>query len=383
MDKAAAGDLKRRAQSRLQGSRRQLTELSRWLYENPETALQEREASARIASMLGSHGFAVEHPAYGMETAFAARIGSRGPEVIVCAEFDALPALGHACGHNLIAAAAVGSGVALAGLVDDLGCRVTVLGTPAEEGYGGKVDLIAAGAFEGAAAAMMVHPAPHDELEPLILAVNRIHVRFHGRDAHAGSAPHLGRNALDAVVMAYLSIAALRQHILPSDRVHGIITHGGDAPNIVPSFTSASWYIRSRTHDELAELTNRVMACFEAAAQATGCTWEHEPMGHTTFDLRSSGELAKLFASNAETLGRPMAEEAKGPSGSTDMGNVSHVVPSIHPMLAIDCGSAGNHQPEFAEATIGASGEQAIVDGALAMAWTIIDLAIGSRWEQL
>ena len=377
-------DAKQQAEKHLGEVESELVGLSGWLYEHPEVGLHEREASARISSFLATRGFEVEHPAYGMETAFVARAGTSGPEVIICAEYDALPKLGHACGHNIIAASAIGAGVSLAGLASDIDCRVTVLGTPAEEGYGGKVDLIDAGAFNGAAAAMMVHPAPEDELEPMILAVKRVNVSFHGKDSHAGSAPHLGRNALDAVVQAYVSIATLRQHILPTDRVHGIITHGGDAPNIVPSFTSSSWYVRSQTQEALDELFDRVMACFEGAAKATGCMWEFEPMGHPTLELKSSRPISKLFAKNSAALGRPMESGGSArTSGSTDMGNVSHVVPTIHPMLAIDCGTAVNHQPEFAAATIGPSGERAIHDGALAMAWTIIDLATQDLWAEL
>ena len=377
-------DPKQHVEKRLVDVEPELIGLSRWLYENPEVAHQEREASARISAFLGTHGFEIEHPAYGMETAFVARAGTSGPEVIICAEYDALPVLGHACGHNIIAAAAVGAGVSLAELAGDLGCRVTVLGTPAEEGYGGKVDLLDAGAFSGAAVAMMVHPSSEDQLEPNILAVSRMKVSFHGKDSHAGSAPHLGRNALDAVVQAYTGIAALRQHILPTDRVHGIITHGGDAPNIVPSFTSSSWYVRSKTREQLDDLRQRVMVCFEAAAKATGCTWESEPFGHGTFEIRSNRPLSTLFAQNSAALGRPMQpDEDVALTGSTDMGNVSHVVPTIHPMLALDAGTATNHQPEFAEATVGRSGERAIRDGALAMAWTIIDLATRDLWDDL
>ena len=377
-------DFKQQAEARLADIEPELVELSRWMYDNPEIAMEEHEASARIAAMLGSHGLDVEYPAYGMETAFVARAGSDGPEVIICAEYDALPKVGHACGHNIIATSAIGAGVSLAGLAEDLGVRVTVLGTPAEEGHGGKVDLINAGAFAGASAAMMVHPAPVDELVPNILAVVHVDIDFHGKDSHAAFAPQLGRNALDAFVQAYVNISTLRQHILPTDRIHGIITHGGDAPNIVPSHTASSWYVRSQTKEQLDELVERVMNCFAAAATATGCTWESKPMGNSTSDMVTSQVMAELFATNSAAIGRPMpTDDDRPPGGSTDMGNVSHVVPTIHPMLAIDCGDSVNHQPEFAAATVTPSGEKAIHDGALAMAWTIVDLATNDRWSEL
>ncbi|MEE9414301.1 MAG: M20 family metallopeptidase [Acidimicrobiales bacterium] len=379
-----ANNLKELAKKRLAEFEPQLFELSQWLYDNPELGLQEHEASARISTMLANNGFEVEFPAYGLDTAFVARAGRSGPEVIVCAEYDALPSIGHACGHNIIAASAVGAGVSLATLADELGCRVTVLGTPAEEGYGAKVDLLNAGAFADASAAMMVHPAPHNELTPNILAVLHVDVEFHGKDSHAAFAPHLGVNALDAFVQAYVNISTLRQHILPSDRIHGIVTHGGDAANIVPHHTASSWYIRSQTQERLDELVERVMNCFDAAATATGCTWTSTTPGNSYSNMTSNSTLAELFAANSQSLGRPMPPgDAHTPSGSTDMGNVSHVVPTIHPMIAIDCAGSVNHQPEFAAATITPSGQQAIHDGALAMAWTIIDVATEDSWSDL
>ncbi len=281
-------DLKSTIADRVRDVEPALYELSRWMYEHPELGLAEHEASSRLSALLAENGLEVEYPAFGMETAFAARSGSTGPEVVICAEYDALPEVGHACGHNIIATAAAGAGIGLAAVVEQLGVRVTVLGTPAEEGYGGKVDLIEAGAFANAAAAMMVHPSPDDELIPTVLAVLHIDIDFFGKDSHAAYAPHLGRNALDAFVQAYVNVSTLRQHILSSDRIHGIITHGGDAPNIIPSHTSSSWYIRAATQERLEELEQRVMACFEAAAQATGCTWERKPMGNPYSDLVSN-----------------------------------------------------------------------------------------------
>ncbi len=378
-------DLKHRAAEAFAAVEGELCDISRWMYEHPETAYQEHESSARVAGFLRERGFEVEYPAYGLDTAFVARTGS-GPEVIICAEYDALPEVGHACGHNIIAAAAAGAGAALAGLAGELGCMVTVLGTPAEEAYGGKVDLINAGAFAHASAAMMVHPAPRDVIDPPVLAVAHLDVDFFGKESHAAFAPQLGVNALDAAVQAYTNVSMLRQAMYPTDKVHGVITHGGDAPNVIPAHTAMSWYVRADTNQRLAELQAKVAACFEAAAQATGCRWEMKPMGHTYDALQTDPVLADLYAANSHELGRALAPGSSlpvGAAGSTDMGNVSQVVPSIHPMLDIHAGEAVNHQKEFAAHTITPDGERAIRDGALGMAWTVIDVATGDRWEEL
>jgi len=364
----------------------ELQEISQWMYDNPEIAFEEHNTSARLAGFLGQHGFAVDHPAYGLDTAFAARVGSTGPEVVICAELDALPEVGHACGHNIIATAAAGAGIALAPLADDLGIRVTVLGTPAEEHFGGKVDLINAGAFTGAAAAMMVHPTSVDVVDPAVTAVIHADVEFFGRESHAAFAPELGVNALDAAVQAYSNVSMLRQHILPSDRIHGIISYGGGAPNVIPSYTKMSWYVRALSDDRLDELYPKVIGCFEAAAVATGCRFEVSEVGHRYKDLRHDPVLVDLYAENTAALGRPMprmVDIGRDGAGSTDMGNVSHVVPSIHPMLGINSLPAVNHQKDFAAHTVTADGRRALRDGALAMAWTVIDLAEGNRWDEL
>lgn len=378
--------LKERAEAAFDEVERELIQISRWMYDNPETGFEEHNTSSRLVEFLGEHGFAVEYPAYGLATAFAARAGSTGPEVVICAEMDALPTVGHACGHNIIATSALGAGVALAPLADELGLRLTVLGTPAEEKMGGKVDLINAGAFAGVAASMMVHPSNSDVVDPNVLGVRHIDVEFHGRDSHAAFAPQLGINALDAFVQAYVNVSTLRQAMYPTDKIHAIITSGGDAPNIIPSYTRSSWYVRAGTQERMEELYQRVLACFEAAATATGCSWNVEQIGHPFEDMVNNQVMVDLFAANSAALGRPMgrgADEDPGAAGSTDMGNVSHVVPSIHPFLTINPGDHVNHQPEFAAHTVSADGERAIRDGALAMAWTVIDLAAGNRWSEL
>lgn len=363
-----------------------LIEISHRLYEHPEIAYQERESATLLAEFLSARGFDVEHPAHGIETAFAARVGSKGPHVVICAEYDALPGVGHACGHNIIAASAAGAGAALAPLAEALGIRITVLGTPAEEQFGGKVDLIEAGAFEGVAAAMMVHPATHDVVDPLVIAVAHIDVHFHGKEAHASAYPDLGVNALDAFVQSYVNISTLRQAIQPTDKIHGVIREGGHAPNVIPAYTRSSWYVRAQTIERLDALFPKVVACFEAAATATGCRLEVEHIGHTCTEMVSDPVMVGYYAANSAELGRPMLRGADLPAnqtGSTDMGNVSLLVPTIHPMLDIAASPHVNHQPEFAAHTVTPDGDKAIVDGATSMAWTVIDLAEKQAWDRL
>lgn len=379
-------DARQRVTARVDEVAGELDAISAWMYANPELAYEEHESSARLAGFLEAQGMAVERPAWGLETCFDASAGHEGPTVVVCAEYDALPEIGHACGHNIIATAACGAGVALASLADELGFRVRVLGTPAEETYGGKVDLIRAGAFTGVAAAMMIHPFSDDVVDPGFLAVAHLDVEFRGKESHAAFRPQIGINALDAAVQAYVNISTLRQSLYPTDKVHGVITYGGGAANVIPAFTAMTWYVRAASLDRLSELTARVTACFEAAALATGCTFGVTPRGHTYTHMVNDPLLVELFAANSERLGRPMGrwrDRDPGASGSTDMANVSLEVPSIHPMLGIDCLPAVNHQREFADSTVTPAGRRATRDGAIAMAWTAVDLAEGNRWDEL
>lgn len=377
--------LKEQATSAFESAEAALRDISRWMYEHPETAYEEYESSKRLAGFLSQHGFEVEHPAYGIPTAFEANVGESGPRVVICCEYDALPGVGHACGHNVIATSSVGAGIALAGLANELGIRVTVLGTPAEEGGGGKIDLIKAGAFEDAAASMMVHPSPYDVADPKLLAAQGFTATFKGRTAHASAAPHMGINALDAFVSAYNNISTLRQQFEPGDRVHGVIDKGGDAPNVVPDLTVSRWIVRADTAARFELLRSKVIACFEAAATATGCHLDIEFEGEPYIDLLSEPNMVAIFAANSIALGRqmPTSDELDRPAAaSSDMGNVSHVVPSIHPSISIET-EAVNHQPEFAAATITPSGESALSDAALAMAHTVIDMAATDVWDRL
>jgi amidohydrolase len=355
------------------GHRGVLVGLSHAIHATPELGFEEHEASARCAELLDGWGFEVTAGAAGLDTALVAEAGS-GPLVVgICAEYDALPGVGHACGHNVIAAAALGAARALADVADDLGITVRLLGTPAEEGGGGKILMLERGAFDGVHAAMMVHPFPHDQAGLDCLAVAHLDVAFRGRTAHASAYPHLGRNAADALTVAQVGVGLLRQHIASTERIHGIVTHGGDAPNIVPDRAEGNWYVRAATLADLAVLYPRVRACFEAGALATGTTLEVSASSPPYSEFTADAELEALFARHAETvLGRTM--RPAGDPGSTDMANVSLYVPTIHPMLGIDT-DASNHQPEFAAACATPSADRAVRDGAVGMALTAIDAA--------
>ena len=328
--------------------------------------------------MLSEAGFAVEHGVFDLPTALRATAGSGPLSVVVCAEYDALPGVGHACGHNLIAASAVGAGVGLASMADDLGVTVTVLGTPAEEGGGGKVLLLERGAFAGAHAAMMVHPWPEDRLEATCLAVDHVEVTYTGREAHASASPEKGINAGDAFVVAQVAIGLLRQHLQRGDQVHGIVTKGGDAPNVVPKEATGRFMVRALDLDALAALRPRIERCFEAGALATGASLTIRDLAPTYSHFVADEALLGSWRHNAEALGRRYVADDAGeapPTISTDMANVSLAVPSIHPMVGLDSAGAVNHQPAFAAACLGPSAEQAMLDGAVAMAWTVIDAA--------
>ena len=355
-----------------------LVDLSHRIHANPELMFEEERSSSWVAEALLAGGFAVDHGVCQLPTAFVATAGQGPLTVAICAEYDALPGVGHACGHNVIAAAAVGAGLALAPLVDDLGLTVKVMGTPAEEGGGGKILMLERGAFSGVNAAMMVHPFPVESVRMPCLAVSHVDVHYTGKEAHASAFPEQGHNAADALTVAQVAIGLLRQHIDPTARIHGIVTKGGDAPNIVPSHTVGKWFVRERSLGHLAELEQRVRRCFEAGAVATGCTMSVEPQCPTYSEFRDDAELMAIYRRNAEALGRRFPElgELLGRmSASTDMANISLAMPALHPTLGLGTLPVVNHQPEFAAFCVTPVADRAVVDGALAMAGTTIDAA--------
>ncbi len=352
--------------------------LSHDLHARPELAFEEHDAARWCGQRLSDLGLDVDAGIAGLPTAFRATIGSGPLTVGICAEYDALPGIGHACGHNIIAAAAVGAAAALAPICDDLGITLVVIGTPAEERGGGKVLLLDAGAFDDLDLAMMVHPAPADIERAASLAVRNLAVHYTGKASHASAAPQAGINAADAQVVAQVAIGLLRQHLRRSDQVHGIVTDGGEAPNVVPSSTTACYCVRSPRIDRLEPLRQRVEACFEAGATATGCEVEIHP-DPAYAELLHDSDIGACYRAAGESIGRsfldPPGEGLPVVVGSTDMGNVSHLVPTIHPMIAIDSRGAMNHQAAFAEAAASASGDQAVIDGARLLARTVASVS--------
>ena len=373
-------DAKSAARERFESSQDALIKLSHRIHAHPELGFEEEKSSAWLCESLADAGFAVEKGICNLPTAFRATAGSGPLHIGICAEYDALPGIGHACGHNIIAASALGAAFAAAKVADEVGLTITVIGTPAEEvcNASGKILLLERGGFDGIHAAMMVHPMPFDMLRAKIISASMFEVHYTGKEAHASAFPEMGVNAADALTIAQTALGLLRQHIRSTDRIHGIVTNGGAAPNVVPAHTSAKYLIRSETLEQLTELRPRVHRCFEAGALATGSTLEITGGDKPYAEMLHDDTMAEFYRKNSEALGRPFPNHSEWetrPNGSTDMGNVSLAMPSIHPMIGINSLPAVNHQPEFAAHCITADADKALADGALAMAWTCIDLA--------
>lgn len=378
-------DAKSGVQEHIKTIEPKLLEMSHRIHAHPELGYEEEQACAWLSESLHDAGFSVETGICDLPTAFVARAGNGPLHLAICCEYDALPGIGHACGHNVIAAISLGAGMAAARIADDAGLTISVIGTPAEErgDAGGKILLLERGAFEGVHAAMMVHPSPKDSAMPRIIAASMFDVFYTGKESHASAHPELGINAADALTVAQTAIGLLRQHIRSTDRIHGIITKGGEAPNVIPAHTSAKYIVRGRTLAELEELRPRVLYCFEAGAHATGATLEITGGDKPYAEMEHDVDMAAIYRRNAEALGRTFPDPAsEQTSGSTDMGNISLAIPSIHPMIGIDCLPAVNHQPEFTAHCITSAADKAVYDGALAMAWTAVDIAGNETLQQ-
>ena len=378
--------LKRDVCAAIDGLREELVAVSHAIHANPELAFEERFAANLLTKTVEKHELKVERGAYQVETAYAAEFGpANAPVMSLLSEYDALPGIGHACGHNIIATAGLGAALGLSKLGPKLAGRVRYMGTPAEERGGGKEVMAQHGAFDGVDASMMVHPAGFDMVTMPVIALAEVEVVYHGRAAHASAMAFRGLNALDALVTAYQSIAQLRQHIQQTERIHGIIVEGGMAPNIVPERAAGRFYVRARDGVELAALKKRVQACFEAGALATGTRLESKWGRVDCLDLKTSWPLASAYEANARALGRELLDPSTLPpglAGSTDMGNVSHRVPSIHPMIQVSPPHVVIHNAEFTAYAKSERGDQAIVDGAKALAMTTLDFFASADLRQ-
>ena len=357
--------------------RASLEEVACAIHVDPELAFEERRSAERLCALLERHGARVERRYGGLETAFRAELrGGRGPTIALCAEYDALPGIGHACGHNLMGTASIGAFLGLRAVAPQLAGSVRVIGTPAEERGNGKVKLIDAGAFRDVDAAMMFHAGSADELDPLMLAMVSLEVEFIGKAAHAAAKPHLGVNALDAMLMSFNNLNALRQAVRSDSRIHGVITHGGDAPNIIPARAAARFMVRSPDNRYLEQLKTKVLRCFEGAAIATGAELRHRWIDQADA-LTTNEVLIEVFASNARSLGRLVRRRTPNDThGSTDMGNVSTLVPSIHPHLAIAPEGTPTHSTDFARYAGTREALDTMIVGAKALAMTAIDLLV-------
>ena len=380
MSDLTADPAKQRIAAAIAAADERLVALSESLHAHPELGWQEHRSCAEVADELRRAGFEVELPYLDVATAFRAVRAPRGEArftVGLLAEYDALPGLGHACGHNLIAAMSTGAALGLAAVADEHGIVVEVIGTPAEEGGGGKALLLERGAFRELDLALMAHPAPVDVAEAEPFAVTHWHVAYEGLAAHAAAYPWRGINANDAFLVAQVALAALRQQLPPSVRVHGVQTRGGEAPNAIPERTEGRWYVRAETTAQLLELEERVRRCFEAGALATGAELMIEPESARYAEMRTDEAALAHYRRNAIALGRDFdvdPDAATMNRASTDMGNVSQLVNAIHPYIGVG-GTASNHQPAFAEACVGPLAAQALRDGAVALAWTALDVA--------
>lgn len=369
--------LKQRVVAEVDARRDELIRIAGTIHAHPEIAFEEFESAALLSQTLEENGFVLERGVAGLETAFVATLRGQdgGPTVAFLAEYDALPGLGHACGHNLIGAAAVGAGLAMKTLLPGLAGAIRVVGTPAEEGGGGKAIMVQADAFAGVDAAMMVHPSSRNLTRRTSLTSYKISIEFFGKPAHAAAKPDEGINALEAMILTFNGINALRQHLRDDARVHGIITHGGEAPNIVPEYTAAKFYVRAADTPYAAEALERVRACAEGAAQATGARLEFKEYAPYYDAMMPNSKLADLMEANMAMLGieveLPSADERMG---STDMGNVSQVVPALHPYIAIGSEDMGSHTVEFREASASPAGYEGLIKAAKMMAMTAVDL---------
>ena len=368
-------ELKAEVKNGVELQRHRLVQLSLNIHDNPELGFKEEKACAWLTGYLEDSGFNIEQGIASLATAFRATYGRGSPRIALLAEYDALPKIGHGCGHNIIAVSAVGAAVASKSIIDQLGGSVVVLGTPGEEIFGGKIDIVKAGAFKEIDVAMIVHPNTLNMVTVQTLACSTLEVEFFGRLAHAAAQPYQGINALEAMMLAFTSINSLRQHIKTEARIHGIITDGGEAPNVVPAHSAGVFLVRALDNDYLTELKDKVLNCFKGASLASGARLEYRWRDRAYDPMKNNATLAGLFKQNLESLGRHVEDfDPRFGFGSTDMGNVSQVTPSIHPTIAIAPPDVFIHTLDFASAAVSEVGHEGLMDAAKALSMTVADI---------
>ena len=377
-------ELKQRIGAEIDRHRDEFIELSLRIHADPEIAFQEERAADLLSTYLEKNGFALERGICQLPTAFRASYGEEHPRVAFLSEYDALPGLGHGCGHNIIGTASAAAGLATRAVIAETGGSVLVIGTPAEEEAGGKAYMVARGAFDDVDCAMLAHPGNRDVSITYALACIELQVRYHGRSSHAAARPEAGLNALDAMITAFNSLGLLRQQLRSSARVHGIITDGGKAVNVIPDHTAASLLLRAEEDEYLEEVREKVLACFRAGAEASGCQMEiHWGEEGRYKVMRSNHNLAESYTQNIEALGRETVASVPSHSmGSTDMGNVSAVIPAIHPTIAIAPPDIPIHTEQFREIAATESGHQGLIDSAKALAMTAVDVLTNAELRQ-
>lgn len=375
----ALSELKEAIRKNVDDNKELYLSASHQIHANPEIGNEEFFASGLLSGILEKEGFEVERAVAGHETAFLARKKSDkpGPSIAFLAEYDALPGLGHGCGHNIIGTTSVAAAIALSKVIDETGGEAVVLGTPAEEGGpngSAKGSFVKHGLLEGIDAALMVHPSNHTRLTSSSLAVDPLDFEYIGKPAHAAASPEEGINALDAVIQLFNGINALRQQLKDDVRIHGIITHGGDAPNIIPDYAKARFFIRASTRTSLNEVTRKVKAVAEGAALSTGAKLNVIAFQNEVDNLLLNKTYDQVFKEVIEDLGETVVEGDRDGIGSTDAGNISQVVPAIHPYIKIGADDLVAHTVPFREAAASAKGDEALLTGAKGLALTAFQL---------
>lgn len=370
--------LKQRVGTFVDGISSEIIDLSLRIHAEPELAFQEVKAAGYLTDFLKQHGLDVELGTAGMPTAFKAvyKGSSARPVIAFLAEYDALPHVGHACGHNIIGASAAAAGAALASLGKDIPGVAWVLGTPAEEGGGGKVIMVEKGVFDDVDAVMMDHPSSGESLMGgSSTAIHSFLIRYKGKPAHAAGSPHHGINALDAATIFFTCIGLMRQHVPEEVRLHGIITRGGEAANIIPEYTEIRYIARAKSRGVLDTVIRKIKGCIEAGAVGTGCQVEvEEKKGYDA--TKHNTVMARVLRENYERAGIPMDSRPRDGKGSTDLGNVSHVVPQACGYPAIAPATVAGHSHEFCQASASEEGNKVLIASAKALAWAAIDLML-------